>query len=113
MMDTTRLAAMANQIAAFFATQRGKSGAAEVADHLRKFWEPRMRRDMMTRVDEVGSEAAGLSPLAAAGIAALRDAPSALSLPGDKAGDGSDRAPLGTGTNEGSPPDAVASGPNG
>jgi len=36
MMDTVRLAAMANQIASFFATQRGESGALEVADHLRR-----------------------------------------------------------------------------
>ena len=97
MMDTTRLAAMANQIASFFATQRGQSGALETADHLRKFWEPRMRADLMSRVDTDGAEAAGLSPMAAAAIEELRRAPSARALPEGKVGDGADRAPLGEG----------------
>ncbi len=95
MMDTTRLAAMANQIASFFATQRGESGALEVADHLRKFWEPRMRADLISKVDSDGAEAAGLSPLAAAAVAELRQAPSAQALPDGAVGDGADRAPLG------------------
>ena len=97
MMDTVRLAAMVNQIAGFFATQRGESGALEVADHLRKFWEPRMRADLMTRVDMDGAEAAGLSPLAAAAVEELRRAPSARALPEGAVGDGADRAPLGQG----------------
>ncbi len=97
MMDTTRLAAMANQIASFFATQRGQSGALEVADHLRKFWEPRMRADLMSRLDSDGAEAAGLSPLAAAAMDELRKAPSARDLPDGAVGDGADRAPLGDG----------------
>ena len=98
MMDTTRLAAMANQIAAFFATQRGDSGALEVADHLRKFWEPRMRADLMSRVDSDGAEAAGLSPMAAAALEELRRAPGARNLPDGAVGDGADRPPLGNGT---------------
>ncbi len=97
MMDTARLAAMANQIASFFATQRGQSGALEVADHLRKFWEPRMRADLMSRLDSDGAEAAGLSPLAAAAMEELRKAPSARDLPDGAVGDGADRAPLGDG----------------
>ena len=97
MMDTVRLAAMANQIASFFATQRGESGALEVADHLRKFWEPRMRADLISRVETDGAEAAGLSPMAAAAVAELRRAPSARALPEGAVGDGADRAPLGQG----------------
>ena len=104
-MDTRRLAAMANQIASFFATQRGQSGALEVADHLRKFWEPRMRHDLIAQVEAVGGEATGLSPLALAAVEELRRAPSATALPQGKAGDGSDRAPLGDEVNEGTPPD--------
>ena len=105
MMDTARLAAMANQIASFFATQRGESGALEVADHLRKFWEPRMRRDLIAQVDAEGSVVVGLSPMAAAALEELRKAPSATALPADKVGDGSDRAPLGESGNAGTPPD--------
>lgn len=109
MMDTTRLAAMANQIASFFATQRGESGALEVADHLRKFWEPRMRADLMSRVDSDGAEAAGLSPMAAAAIEELRRAPSATALPEGAVGDGADRPPLGSGTvSDGDAPDGPA-----
>lgn len=52
---------MANQIAAFFATQPGDSQAAEVAGHLRAFWEPRMLASLQAHVDAGG---AGLSPLA-------------------------------------------------
>lgn len=98
MMDTVRLAAMANQIASFFATQRGASGALEVADHLRKFWEPRMRADLISRVDSDGVEAVGLSPLAAAALEELRCSPSARALPDGAVGDGADRPPLGNGT---------------
>lgn len=109
MMDTTRLAAMANQIASFFATQRGESGALEVADHLRKFWEPRMRADLMARVDSDGAEAAGLSPMAAAAVEELRRAPSARALPERAVGDGADRPPLGNGTvSDGDAPDGPA-----
>ena len=97
MMDTARLAAMANQIASFFATQRGQSGALEIADHLRKFWEPRMRQDLISRVDLDGAEAAGLSPLAAAAVEELRRAPGARALPEGAVGDGADRPPLGDG----------------
>ena len=108
-MDTTRLAAMANQIASFFATQRGQSGALEVADHLRKFWEPRMRKDLISRVNSDGAEAAGLSPMAAAAIEELRRAPSAIALPEGAVGDGADRPPLGNGTvSDGDAPDGRA-----
>jgi formate dehydrogenase subunit delta len=52
---------MANQIAQFFATQKTDHAAADVADHLRKFWEPRMR-------DQIGAHLAcggeGLAPIA-------------------------------------------------
>ena len=37
---------MANQIAAFFATQLGDDHAERVAQHLRDFWEPRMRAEL-------------------------------------------------------------------
>jgi len=108
MMDTARLAAMANQIASFFATQRGESGALEVADHLRKFWEPRMRADLMAKVDSDGAEAAGLSPMAAAAVVELRRASSARALPDGAVGDGADRAPLGD-----APPSDAEAAPDG
>jgi len=34
---------MANQIGKFFTPQRGGDPVAAIADHLQKFWDPRMR----------------------------------------------------------------------
>ncbi len=38
-----RLVMMANQIGKFFASQRAEDPSLGIADHLRKFWDPRMR----------------------------------------------------------------------
>lgn len=64
-----RLVRMANQIATFFASQPGDAQAAEVAGHLRAFWEPRMVRALLQHLDEGGE---GLSPLAREGAERLR-----------------------------------------
>ena len=58
--DVQKLVRMANQIATFFATQPGETQAAEVAGHLKAFWEPRMLQALYAHVDAGG---AGLSPL--------------------------------------------------
>jgi len=60
-MEFDRLVHMANQIGKFFATQ-GKSNASDaIADHLRKFWDPRMRKQICAYFDSGGK---GLDPLA-------------------------------------------------
>ncbi len=64
------LVRMANQIARFFASQPGPAGAAGVADHLRAFWDPTMRRRILAWVDDGGE---GLDPLALEGVHLLRD----------------------------------------
>ena len=46
-----KLVRMANQIGTFFAAQSGSGGAAGVADHINKFWEPRMRRQFLHLFD--------------------------------------------------------------
>jgi len=44
-MNVEHLVTMANQIGAFFAAQGEREEAvAAIADHLRRFWEPRMRQ---------------------------------------------------------------------
>ncbi|MGU7776422.1 formate dehydrogenase subunit delta, partial [Burkholderia sp. MR1-5-21] len=44
-MDTGHLIDMANQIGEFFASMPDRDEAlAGIADHIRRFWEPRMRR---------------------------------------------------------------------
>ena len=68
-MNIERLVAMANDIAAFFATEPDPdAGAEQVANHLRRFWEPRMR-DAIRRFVQNGG--AGLSPLAKRGVERL------------------------------------------
>ncbi|HEY2659456.1 MAG TPA: formate dehydrogenase subunit delta [Caulobacteraceae bacterium] len=66
-----KLVHMANQIARFFASQRHADPAEGVADHLRHFWEPRMRRAILAHVDGGG---AGLDPVALAAVELLRAA---------------------------------------
>jgi formate dehydrogenase subunit delta len=60
---------MANQIADFFGTQPGTTQAADVAAHLKAFWEPRMLQALFAHVDAGGE---GLSPLAREAAARLR-----------------------------------------
>jgi formate dehydrogenase subunit delta len=51
-MDGKKLVAMANQIATFFATEPVRALAIEgVTGHLKRFWEPRMRRELLAMHD--------------------------------------------------------------
>ena len=68
-MDVTRLVAMVNDIAAFFDSESDPTVAAKgVRLHLQKFWEPRMRREIIEHVKQGG---AGLTPTACAAIRSL------------------------------------------
>jgi formate dehydrogenase subunit delta len=60
-MTEDTLVRMANQIADFFKVQPEADAAAGAADHIRKFWDPRMRAKMREHL-KAGGE--GLSPLA-------------------------------------------------
>ena len=61
--------------------ERGSQGEAravpQIANHIRMFWDPRMRRDIAAHVAAGG---AGLEPLALAALATL-PAPEAASRP--------------------------------
>lgn len=50
-----KLVAMANQIGTFFATQRKVNVPEAVADHLRKFWDPRMRNQITAYLQNGGT----------------------------------------------------------
>jgi formate dehydrogenase subunit delta len=52
---------MANQIAAFFHGQPNGEAVAATADHIQKFWDPRMRKRLSEHLAAGGE---GLSPLA-------------------------------------------------
>jgi formate dehydrogenase subunit delta len=42
---------MANQIGRFFAHQKEDQAVASINDHIRKFWDPRMRRQILEELD--------------------------------------------------------------
>lgn len=74
-MRIERLVSMANDIGAFFDAEPDKAEAARsVASHLKRFWDPRMRRQIVAHYRE-GS--AGLNPIVRAGVALLADAAAA------------------------------------
>lgn len=61
-MNSKRLVSMANQIAAFFESLPDKAQAGEqIAHHIRMFWEPRMRRELIETIEAGGVE--DLNPL--------------------------------------------------
>lgn len=71
MSNQDRLVYMANQIARNFMTMGEEKAAQAVADHIAKFWEPRMRA-LIFALHEKGAEA--FVPVAARAITLLRAA---------------------------------------
>jgi formate dehydrogenase subunit delta len=55
-----RLIYMANQIGKYFSSQHRQDPVAGIANHLKKFWDPSMRRTIVGYADQGG---AGLDPL--------------------------------------------------
>jgi formate dehydrogenase subunit delta len=64
-----KLMIMANQIATFFHSKPREEGIAGVAEHINKFWEPRMRRQFFEMVDAGG---AGFDPMVLEAVAQIR-----------------------------------------
>ena len=64
-MKPEHMVHMANQIAGFFASYPRDQAVDSIADHLRKFWEPRMRAALIAYAKGGG---AGLQELVAAAI---------------------------------------------
>ena len=71
-MRAEKLTMMANQIAALFKAQGEAAAPAAIADHLKKFWDPGMRADIMAHLDGGG---VGLDPLVRRAIELLRGKP--------------------------------------
>ena len=65
-MDLAHLTYMANQIARNFAAQGDEVAAAATAQHLKMFWDPRMKEAI------IGGDRAGLEPIARAAVELLR-----------------------------------------
>jgi len=69
-MNIDLLIKMANEISAYFASEPdGEQAVKDVARHLRRYWEPRMRRQIITYYQE--RQGAGLSDLARRGVGLL------------------------------------------
>jgi formate dehydrogenase subunit delta len=49
-MSHDKLAYMANQIGRFFQSQKQDTAIAAIEDHLRKFWDPRMRKALLAQL---------------------------------------------------------------
>lgn len=60
---------MANQIGTFFESKPREQGVAGTAEHINKFWEPRMRRAFFEIVDAGGE---GLKPIVIEAAAQVR-----------------------------------------
>jgi formate dehydrogenase subunit delta len=59
-MSHDKLAYMANQIGRFFHSQKPETAVAAIEDHLLKFWDPRMRKAILSQLAEGSIE---LDPL--------------------------------------------------
>ncbi|MBL8729826.1 MAG: formate dehydrogenase subunit delta [Planctomycetes bacterium] len=69
-MDGKKLVKMANDIAAFFAAEPEPKVALEgIAGHIKKFWAPRMRRELLALLDAGGD---GMAPAVREALAAHR-----------------------------------------
>ena len=61
-MDSQHLIKMANQIGQFFESMPNRDQAEkDIASHLKRFWDPRMRRVIVASLDS--EDAAAMSPL--------------------------------------------------
>jgi formate dehydrogenase subunit delta len=68
-MSPDGLVYMANQIGNFFASQGPDKAVAGVAEHIAKFWDPRMRAAIIAHLEEGGG---GLDPSVREAIDRLR-----------------------------------------
>jgi formate dehydrogenase subunit delta len=68
-MSPDKLIYMANQIGKFFVSQGREKAVAAIADHLMKFWDPRMRTAIIAHLDTGG---AGLDTFVGEAVDKLR-----------------------------------------
>lgn len=75
-MEIERLVYMANQIAGYFKSYPEEEAITGVEDHLRQFWDPRMRAQLIKHLDTDGS---GLVAIALAAAKRLQQKAAAAS----------------------------------
>ncbi|MCY1218655.1 NADH-dependent formate dehydrogenase delta subunit FdsD [compost metagenome] len=70
-MNVENLITMANQIGSFFEAMPDREEAvSDIAGHIKRFWEPRMRRALLGHVD--GESGAGLDAIVQEALARHR-----------------------------------------
>lgn len=69
MSTREKLVRMANQIGTFFQSKPREEGIAGTAEHINKFWEPRMRRQLFEMLDAGGE---GFNEIVVAASAQIR-----------------------------------------
>jgi formate dehydrogenase subunit delta len=74
MTSTEKLVMMVNQIARAFAPEGEARAVPQIADHIEKFWDPRMRANISAHLATGG---AGLDPLAMKALESLESPASA------------------------------------
>jgi formate dehydrogenase subunit delta len=72
-MSLDKLIYMANQIGKFFTSQGHDQAAAGTADHIKKFWDPRMRTTILAHLHAGGQ---GLDPVVRQALERLAEATS-------------------------------------
>jgi formate dehydrogenase subunit delta len=70
-MSPDRLIYMANQIGKFFNSQGHDKAVPGIAEHIRKFWDPRMKSAILSHLDKGGE---GLEPNVRDALATLKKA---------------------------------------
>ena len=70
-MNIDHLIKMANEITAFWEGESPETAANDVATHLRRYWEPRMRAQMITYYEE--RQGSGLNDVAKQAVALLAE----------------------------------------
>ncbi|MFY7961586.1 MAG: formate dehydrogenase subunit delta [Elsteraceae bacterium] len=64
-----KLAHMAEQIAAFFASYPAETAPASIAEHINQFWSKKMRQDFCTHYD---ADPSALTPLVAKALPLIK-----------------------------------------
>ena len=69
MSDDKMLVKMANQMAAYFRSFPDAEAVAGLANHINKYWDPRMRRELLVLAEAGG---VGFEPLVSKAIPAVK-----------------------------------------
>lgn len=79
-MNVDHLVKMANEIGSFFAgASPPEQAPRDIATHIKRYWEPRMRKAMLAHFSQGG---AGLSPVARRAVELLAAEAAGTALPG-------------------------------